>query len=162
MKTILEALPCCREVGEMDIEELDGTVRRSLRPPIYVLSGVLALPYDPVGPRHAIEVEALLDTGCDVTLIRLERLRELEARRGTDVHLERRIMIGGELQSAFNLTYILPGGQECTSVNGFVGVPGDKFREVLDATDMLLGQDVLSQFIVTFDGPNGTVTILQP
>lgn len=161
MRTILEAYPSHRNIGRMSIREFNGEETDPPCPAVHVITGWLACQTDPVHSREVIEVKALLDTGCDVTLVRKELVDELGRRRGSDVQPQRTIELFGGSRLAYDLIYILPGDHYCISDYGFTEFASEEFPD-LDGTDILLGQDVLNQFIVTFDGPNGMVTIALP
>lgn len=162
MRIIQEAFPSRRVFGHMTIRGGSGADPSTPPcPTVHVVPGHLTYRGDPEQTRVVIKVEALLDTGCDVTLVRQEKIEELGRCRGVDLQSERMVEIYGSPKPAFDLTYILPGGHPCTSRYGFVGVTVEDFP-ALEGTDMLLGQDVLNQFIVTFDGLDGTVTFALP
>jgi hypothetical protein len=111
-----------------------------------------------------VPVKAVIDTGSDITFVALEALRKLEravqAATGELLPIERRILTAGMARPAYDLAFLLPGTEHAVhSSYGFVcpahGAWGDK-------VDMLLGQDLINQWIVTFDGIHGTVTISVP
>jgi len=161
MNTVLDKYPSHRDLGGMEIgDELNPS--RVPRPKVHVVKGDLVCRLDLPDQRWVIGIEVLLDTGCEITLISDSKVKELEDLRKLDLHAERKVMVRGKHRAAYDLAFVLPGGYPCTAPYGFVAVPKDEFGNVLDASEMLLGQDVMNQLVVTFDGPNGTVTICTP
>lgn len=167
MKTILDAYPSHKAVGEIieGIETKDGSYQRITSwptPAVHVLGGTLASARNPQ-PRQGILISALLDTGSDITLVSKKSLRKLEKDCKIDLHTRRAILVWGKFRPVYSyLVLVLPGEHECKSPIGFVEASDDEFGHILNASEMLMGQDVLNKLVVTFDGPNGTVTICEP
>ncbi len=165
MRTILDAHHSHTIAGRLEVKEEGGSelhLRSWPAPAVHVVTGALVSALDPT-PRQAVELSALLDTGADVTLISEKKREELEKSRKSLLQTRRSVKFWGKFRPAYtSLAFILPGGHECRSHIGFVEVADEESRAVLDVSEMLLGQDVLNQFIITFDGPNGTVTICEP
>lgn len=167
MKTILDACRSHKIVGEIieGNKTEDGSYQQTRSwsaPAVHVLNGTLASGRD-LRSCPAIPISALLDTGSDVTLISKKSLCKLEKDYGMDLHTRRGILVWGKYRPTYRqLAFVLSGGHECRSDIGFVEAADDEFGHILNASEMVLGQDVLNKFIVTFDGPNGTVTICEP
>ena len=106
-----------------------------------------------------VEVEALLDSGTDITVFKNEKFQQLENRLGgLAIPLDRHIRFENKRYPAFDLTFLFPGGAAYSSQHRFIRLPDDKF----DFGDIWVGQDLLSQVVVTFDGPARTITITDP
>lgn len=115
-------------------------------------------------PALRVPVKVLIDTGCDITFVALAALQRLEglvqAKTGELLPIERRILAAGMPRPAYDLAFLLPEtGQAVHSTYGFICVAQ---AECGDQVDMLLGQDLINQWIVTFDGVHGTITISVP
>ena len=107
MGIVLQDCRCYRPAGEMVVEEHR---RRSHEqtPPLPLLERC-ALTFPTA--QGQVEVEALLDTGTDITIFKKEKFREIEKRlpRSTRIPI-RRISFSGTLTPAYPLTFVLPGG----------------------------------------------------
>jgi hypothetical protein len=115
-------------------------------------------------PELRVPVKVLIDTGCDITLVAAEVMRRLEravqAATGELLPLERRILYAGTAQPAYDLAFLLPEtGHTVHSPWGFICVARHEWG---DGVDMLLGQDLINQWLLTIDGIHGTVTIAVP
>lgn len=155
MKTVLDCHQCSRRLGKVKVEAGGKTVDWE-RPRQFVLqNGLLAYQH---WPDVQIPVEALLDTGTDITVVKPEVIRRIERQIGKTLPVERRIEQGPKLEPAYDLMYVLPGGYQCWSRYGFIASTSVDF----DIGDVWLGQDVFNKLVITFDGPNGTVTIVDP
>lgn len=132
--------------------------RDSHLPDLPVVPGELAFQDSP-GSR--VEVSALLDTGNDVTIVSPVKVRELERRMNS------LLPVLGQVE------YAQPGRREPAYPLGFV-FDGDHHDHlyfaidypfispadwVFDVADLWLGQEVLSQLEVCFDGVNRMVTL---
>lgn len=136
--------------------EVDGRRQRWPIPSQPILCGALAW----LGQVQAcIPVNALLDTGADLTLVKAAKIEELEATLGVAFPVIRRIRANGIMKDAFDFAFLLPETMHpCSSAYGFLRVDDTD----LGVVDLLVGQDLLTQWIVTLDGVNGTVTIGVP
>lgn len=167
MKTILDAYPSHKVVGEIieGFETRDGSyqpIKSCPAPAVHILNGTLVSGRNPRS-RPAISISVLLDTGSDITLIGEKSRRKLEKDHNIDLQTRRGVLVWGKFRPVYrSLAFVLPGGHECRSDVGFVEASDDEFGHLLNASEMLLGQDVLNKLVVTFDGPNGTVTICEP
>ena len=115
-------------------------------------------------PDVRIPVKALLDTGCDITSVSAETVRKLEAalNKGTGemLPLYRHLLTAGVVRPTHDLAFLLPAtGHAVTSAYGFVSVAKPWWGPTVD---MLLGQDLINQWILTYDGIHGTLTIAVP
>lgn len=151
MKFVLK--DCYLEMGSVPTE-VGGKDEEMPRPKVIVVKGRMAHRYE---PDKSVPVEALLDTGNDVTVVKPEKFNDLEASLGYRLPVKRKIKYYGHepLQPTFDLAFIFPGDHAYYSKYGFI-VPG---RWDFDVGDVWLGQDIFSQLIVTFDGVSETVTI---
>jgi len=161
-KMILNAHSSGRSLGEMQIEENSGLIHHKRTPQVHLLPGTLAEFFEAEEADRGIPVVALLDTGADVTVMRKEKRVALDNHRGIDLHIERKIRLNGNLCAVYGLVYLLPGGDVCPTDLGIVEADTDSSFGPDESFDLFLGQDILNQFIVTFDGPQGTVTIELP
>lgn len=156
MKTILKDHACYVSVGTVEIE-IAGEIKKLAKPMLVMLSGK-------VGYRNfasfSIPVQALLDSGNDVTILKPQKLREMEKSLGFRLPPKGRIRYyeDAELQPTFDLAFIFPGDHAYFSTFGIVTPRGWNF----DVADMWLGQDLLNQLQVTYDGVNQTVTVVDP
>ena len=116
------------------------------------------------GSRHTrcqVEVETLLDTGTDITIVKQEKFRELEQGMGRSrIPMKRHIQFSGTYRYAFPLTFVFPGGASYVSQYGFITTKSDD--SWFDVGDVWLGQDVLAKLVVIFNGPAKTITIEDP
>ena len=166
-KTILENIPFSpeRDPGSVWVSEPDGS-RETRMPklPLPVLAqATIAGIHNPEGQ---ITVNALLDTGTDITFVNrsiIERLDREFAKEEGPVPLARQINNYDNVsnvkayQKAYKLKLTL-GGHSYASVYGFI-VP-QVF--LFEGMDIWVGQDILQQLIVTFDGPKKTITVVDP
>ena len=103
-----------------------------------------------------VKVEALLDTGTDITIVKPEKIDEFDNVASLPVPVVRHIAIGGVFQPAHDLAFFFPDSNlPHSSEYGMISPLGWDF----DVADVWLGQDLLNKFIVTLDGPRGTVSI---
>jgi hypothetical protein len=164
MCDVLRDHACYVELGPVEVEE-DGKRSYWPRPRQAVLEGSIVLRQE---ATVQVSVQALLDPGTDITLVTLDKLRELEreveAQSGEKQYIpvrrRFRSVIRGQIswEPAFNLAFVFPAGQRYSSRYGFIVPRGWS----PDVGDVWLGQDILSQLVVTFNGPEGTVTIVDP
>lgn len=156
MKTVVKDYQCYLKMGDVDTE-VGGKGEKMPRPKLIVIEGHIACrPKSDAG----VPVEALLDTGNEVTVVKSEKLRELEASLGFRLPVKRKIKYYGfeHLQPAFDLTFVFPDDHPYHSKYGFIVPTYWDF----DVADIWLGQDILGQLVITFDGVNGIVTIVDP
>lgn len=156
MKTVLKDYPCYLEMGDVTVE-MNGKAGEMPRPKLIVIKGEMG--YRHV-PNISVPVEALLDTGNEVTIVKSEKFSDLEAGLGFRLPVKRKLKYYGheQLQPTFDLAFIFPGQHQYYSDYGFI-VPG---HWDFDVGDVWLGQDIFGQLIVTFDGVNETVSISDP
>jgi len=156
MKTILKDHACYVDVGTVETE-IAGETKNLPKPRLVMLAGKVAYRnFSSAG----IPVQALLDTGNDVTILKPQKLREIEKSLGFRLPLQAKIRYyeNAELQPTFDLAFIFPGDHAYFSTFGIVTPRGWNF----DVADMWLGQDLLNQLQVTYDGVNRTVTVVDP
>jgi hypothetical protein len=115
-------------------------------------------------PELRIPVTALLDTGCDITLVTraaLQRLQQLvRVTTNEFIPAERRIRAGGVMQPVYDLAFLLPATDYAAhSWHGFVCM---QHPHLGNKVDMLIGQDLFNQWLLTLDGIHGTLTISVP
>lgn len=118
--------------------------------------------------KHAVEVDALLDIGCDVTFVKAEKIEELESLSGKKIPLKRQPLYINNpqtgaimVENGFNLSFTFPSAEldECySSPHGFFAPSNMEF----DIADVWLGRDLFNYLKITFDGVNGSVTIYDP
>lgn len=156
MKTVLKDHRCYVQTGSVEVEE-GGQTTEVPRPRLIVIDGDIAYRDQ---PATQVSVKALLDTGAEVTILKSQKLRELEANLGFRLPVTGRIRYYGhdDLQPAFDLAFVFPGDHPYFSSYGFITPTDWDF----DVADIWLGQDILAQLQVTFDGINQTVTIVDP
>ncbi|MGE3538962.1 MAG: hypothetical protein AB7N91_16205 [Candidatus Tectimicrobiota bacterium] len=154
MAILLENHPCYRSAGSMKYDGSGGSFTPQT-PPIPILNNCAILPKD-TGVTHE-PVEILLDTGTEITLIKQEKLQQLEDRLQYPLPIQGRIYFDGVPQPSYSLQLAFPTGRPFSTDYGFVALA--ETDKVFDVGDVWLGQDILSQLIVTFNGASGTVTI---
>jgi len=132
------------------------------RPKLFVLDDCsLTLKRGPSSRQVvSVQVSVLLDTGTDVTIVRPEKITELERSSGPlDFELCR---YGSPMRHEplyFDIGIAFPGARKSSSFKyGIVAPRSWKF----DVADLWLGQDILSRFVTTFDGPKGRIKIVDP
>lgn len=108
-------------------------------------------------------MKALLDTGNDVTIVKPDKVNELERHIGGMIPVESRLLYygqsGGSYEPAYALAFVFPGDhQHYSSAYGFIAPSNWYF----DIADVWLGQDLFRQLVVTFNGIKGTVTVIDP
>ncbi len=168
MKALLSAHPMHAEaIGKWENDSFPG--ERSDRPPAdhppikqYFLYAELCWRSR---PDVRIPVKALLDTGCDITSISTGALHKLETvlqqDTGEMLPLYRNLVTAGVMRPTYDLAFILPATDHAfTSDYGFVWTGNTTWWG--HTIDMLLGQDLINQWVVTYDGINGTLTIAVP
>lgn len=159
MEIVLDTFACAESLGEVSIEMNGDSVELWPQPFVFILDGQVACrSSEDAGDDILLRARALLDTGTDVTVINPKMISDIENERGMMLHPERRIDCEGEMRPAYDLTYVFPGGYSCSSKYGFISMASHFF----DQYDLLLGQDILNQLVITFNGIRGTVTILAP
>lgn len=156
LRVLLETYPLqAVSVGELEVET-HGRVQHRLPLRQYVLAGRVCLG-GAAGAATDVSVKAtaLLDTGTDITTVSHRLVETLEDALGGLIPVERRVCSRGSMRPALDLAFVLPNDDAtaCESAYGFIH--GDD----LDLGDLWIGQDLLNQWIVTFDGPAGTLTI---
>jgi hypothetical protein len=114
-------------------------------------------------PDIRIEVKALLDTGCDISSVSTNTVERLDAKlqesTGEMLQLFRTQLAAGAPRPTYDLAFLLPEtGHPVSSTSGFLCLPNPGWGSV----DMLLGQDLINQWIITYDGIHGTLTIATP
>ena len=115
----------------------------------------------PAGGRVRVPVSVLLDTGNDVTLVNPEKAHQLQDLIGFDIPFERRFRhdSSASLEPTYDLVLNFPGSRvPYRHPYGFMAHTSWNF----EVADVWLGQDIFSQLRVTFDGPKGTVTVVDP
>ncbi len=165
MSLILDRYPCCQQAHGVSVD-VQGNVERWLLPRQCVLSGELV---DATGLGLRTVAKALLDTGCDISMVKPSVIERLENSNGhVMLHVERRIFVeASNLKPlpAYDLSFITPqqdhiahSGALLNSDYGFLVSDDDRFGD----EDVWLGQDIFNQLVVTLDGMSGTVTIAYP
>lgn len=158
MEHVVKDHPGYKDAGKIEME--DG--RRAFlmqRPRLpFVDQCALAFSSPSVGEVQ-IPVNALLDSGTDITVFKKGKFHQLEnLLGGLAIPLERHIRIENTKYPAFGLTFLFPGGAAYSSPYRLIRLPDDR----LDIGDVWVGQDLLNQMVVTLNGPAGTITITDP
>jgi hypothetical protein len=154
MKTVLKDHPCWIPIGGV---EIGGEIWP--RPKLCILNDC-RLGFRLAGAAQVL-LTVLLDTGNDVTIVRPDKVAELESLFGVKFPVGRSIPYGerGVLEPAYDLDFVFPGDDyRYLSRYGFIAPASWNF----DVADVWLGQDIFSQLIVTFNGPERSVTVLDP
>lgn len=181
MKEILSNVPCYRERGEYTV--FGDPEHTSLPYPRLPVLHDAWIAHSLV-PEVKIPVKVLLDTGNDITIVEPQVLFRLEAevQKRVDAgevkasipipfnteraipHASNDLEDPGQPPPApgffpvFTLTLFLTPEDNYSSVHGVIARSGWDF----EGMDVWLGQDILSQLKVTFDGVGGEVSILDP
>ena len=149
------------EMGKIEIEGYNGGTGTS-----WVENFKLAILKDcALAPQNdaakTTPVTVFLDPGTDLTLVRQEKLEDLETSGAVYAPMGR-VFFGQQSWPAFALSFVFPKGETYSSIYGFI-VP-EKIDWDLDfgVADVWLGRDILNQLYVTFHGPDGTFTIVDP
>ena len=113
-------------------------------------------------PERHVPVQALIDTGADLTYFTVGTLQRLEQVGQSEtlemIPIERTLRSRGIIKPAYDLALLLPGAQRAAfSAYGFVCTS----ERLGDDIDVLIGQDLINQWVVTLDGVNGLLTIVQ-
>lgn len=166
MKTILEKVPYdrSRDSGTAQVLErdhFDETRMPRLPLPVLAESAIVAAHNSNV----QIPVKVLLDTGTDITLVNPAVVNALNSMLGGDsgdpIQLSRKINFfnspGTSFENAYKLGIVL-GGYKYFSIFGFIAPRNWDFEDM----DVWMGQDILQQLVVTFDGPERTITAMDP
>lgn len=161
-RIILDKVESHVSLGQMEIEEKSGEICWPDAPKVHILSGRLTYRHTDSQDITGVAAKALLDTGADVSLFSQQKRFEIERSHGTDLPVLRKVRISGTLRATYELSYILFGEHACKGDYGLVEAENGSYFDAEEEVDLFLGQDILNQFIVTFDGPNGTVTIELP
>jgi len=163
MNVILDKYPSRvddQKLYELEIVNDDGSTGRVPVPRPHVIKGTLVYRADDTCRWAGLT--ALLDTGSDVTVVQTATVKDLGKQRGANLHAERKIEVYGRLRPAYDLAFVCENHPLVSLYGRFAALPAEALPEVFDLTDMLIGRDVLNQFIVALDGPNRTVTICEP
>ncbi len=99
-------------------------------------------------PEPVQGVSALVDSGADATLIPLQMLEQIDARRVDVVWAH---TVTGQRYQAYLYRVMLTVGEK--ELYGVEVVANDRTDEVI------IGRDVLNQLFVTLDGPGETVQV---
>jgi hypothetical protein len=152
MKSVLKDHPCYLPIEDAEVF-VNGVKEDWSRELPFVSAWITLRNND----TFRVEVNALIDTGADVTIFNIEKLRELEKVTGERIQEARGVNVYGhnEPQPAFELAFVFPGGHSYSSRFGLVAPADWDF----DVADLWLGQDILRQLVVIFDGTHGTVSI---
>ena len=161
MRTILKDYRCFVARGPMETEGFEN--KPPLEPKLPIMNCYIG--FDGV----FVKAETLLDTGNDHTIIKPEKVKEIEKKLIKNNKLPKGgILPVGEvnfigeshsgLQPSYYLDFKFPKGPRFSSEYGFIA-PSDWH---FDVADIWLGQDIFKRFIVTFNGVNGAVTIMEP
>lgn len=115
-------------------------------------------------PDVRIQVKTLLDTGCDITSVSVKTVQRLETalqeNTGEMLQLSRTQLAAGAPRPTYDLAFLLPETRHpAWSTSGFLCLPNPWWGSTVD---MLLGQDLINQWIITYDGIHGTLTIAIP
>jgi hypothetical protein len=156
MKEVLRNRLCYRNIGDITLYE-DGKQRIIERPKLFILKAKLLFSDE---FKSYVNVNILLDTGNDITIIDFNKVRELERKLGFLIEENKSYPYYGHTdpQPAFDLKLVLKGGYVLSSTYGFIA---PKYWD-FDVADVWIGQDIFSQLITTFNGPEGNVTIIDP
>lgn len=156
MKELLRDHLCYKNIGYISLYE-NGKKRKIKRPKLYILKAKL-LYNNEFNVR--VNVNILLDTGNDITIIDFKKVKELERKLGFLIEVNKAYPYYGHAdpQPAFDFKLELNGGHILSSTYGFIAPEYWDF----DIADVWLGQDIFSQLYTTFNGPEGTVTIKDP
>lgn len=98
--------------------------------------------------QPAITLTAIVDSGADATLIPLRYLRQLEARKGQTKWLSG--TAGGRYEVDLYTLAVQVGEQQTQ----YLDVVGTEHQD-----EIIVGRDLLNQYIVTLNAPGHTVDI---
>ena len=159
MKVILDREPCYdRRAESMQVELTNGEGESIQIPALPILRRAkLALNHR---ENINVDVNILLDTGNDVTIVDPRKIQELESLLDNNEQIDPRgaTKFFGEHQPIYDLMCIFPGGNGYSSECRFIAPDNWEF----DVADVFLGQDIFSQLSVTFDAVSQEVTIIDP
>lgn len=160
MKTIVDKHLCYKDAGSVTVYLQTGIKTKRKMPKLFIMEAEIAARNQNVRRR---KVSALLDTGNDITIVNPKIVKDLEKDLGFQLPVEKSIFHYDDisediLQPCYSLSIIFQGDHSYESEHGFIA-PSPWNRDV---ADLYLGQDIFSQLIVTFDGVEGTVTIIDP
>ena len=106
--------------------------------------------------EYVREVDAIIDTGADYSLIAGSVYEEFEAKQKVMTPVFGEIMIDGRWLQRVPLQFSFPTGHPYSLPLGFAMV------EKMDVADVWLGQDFLSKFEIRLDGPRGLISFIDP
>jgi hypothetical protein len=95
-----------------------------------------------------ITLQAIVDSGADATMIPLEHLRQIGARRSRKVMM-RGVTGGGELVDLYAVAIQLGSYRQ-----GFLEIVG-----IADSDETIIGRDILNHLSVTLNGPAAVVEV---
>lgn len=156
MAILLQNYPGYRSAGNMQVSALKGDPCPPC-PPVPLFNS-FTISFQKSGVLYAEPVEILLDTGTEITLIKPEKLGQLESKLPYFLPIQGRIYFSGVPEPSYPLQLVFPHGQSYSSPYGIVAPTTIE----LDIGDVWVGQDILLQLIVTFNGVERTVTIEDP
>lgn len=158
MGHVLNNHPGYKDAGKIEMEEGRQTFSMQ-RPRLPFVDNCALIFSSPAVGQAQVEVDALLDSGTDITVFKKGKFHQLENDLGgLAIPIDRHIRFEGKWHPAFDLTFLFPGGASYSSQHRFIRLPDDTF----DIGDIWVGQDLLNQVVVIFDGPAGTITITDP
>lgn len=120
------------------------------------LQGML-YPVVVVGPTgRPITAQALFDTGSTISSISMSLIQRVGAVQVGQADITT-VTTASALEPIYNARILFPSGMPITN-----GIPGELGDGLSGATQVLVGNDILSQFIVDRNGPAGTWSISVP
>lgn len=161
MKTVLQDFQCY--VGGL-IKVIEGKRQKMMPQPRLAVLENLSLSYLHE-PTKIVQVRALLDTGNDITIVRRKKIWDLEKILNLQIYARREFAYYDlnnreSFQPAFPLALSLTATDRYSSKYGFISPSSSTFN--FDGFDVWIGRDILNQLICTFNGVNGTLTVIQP
>lgn len=163
MRTILENYPCSERIPDVRVKVSDEE-QIWPSPRIPLLKGGAVAGIGDTSRDGRLDVSALLDTGNDLTIIRPDKVIELERLLNCRFPVNKSILrydvedAVDKWEPSYNLVFVFPGDHAYSSTLGMIAPRNFPW----DIGEVWLGQEILSQLILTFDGIKGTITIVDP
>ena len=160
MRTLLDNYPCFRPLPQIlsRIEESGIDVLQTRNLPI--ISGqVLSSQFIDT----PVIMTFLLDTGADISGFSPVARAKIQDAVKTQLDPHRAVKVLNDDHSfqakpSYDMRIILPGNEVLHCPNGLTCFTSSIFA----FSDGIIGQDILSELFVNFNGPEGTVTIIDP
>lgn len=160
MRTLLDSHPCFKSTREiaLGITQSHDEPTEQNKLPILLLD---VIPCQRLEKRASLSF--LIDTGAEISGISPEGRQRLFEAVGQTLDPHRGVKMffddgRARVIESYDVRLVFPGGEILKCPVGLGCFP----HPIFDFTDGVIGEDILNRLLVTFNGPDGTVTIIDP